>query len=150
MKRNRLFITICLIAATLLSACTNDEPIDGNTLPEGECPLEIASVTMNVESSSEPWGAKAPQTRVTETPDGMSSTWEWDGTERIGVQLYAGGDVATYTLNNDHTLTPDKTLYWKNKEQTTITAWYPVEKEVTLANQKDKLGPGEDFHSIKQ
>lgn len=122
----------------MLAACTQDEmPDNGNTLPEGKYPLEIASVTISVESSSEPWSANAPQTRVTESEDGNSSVWEWDGTEKIGVQLY--GDMATYTLNEGHTLTPDKTLYWKNKEQTTVTAWYPVETEVSLADQSSKL-----------
>lgn len=141
MKRNRFFTAIGLITAIWFSACTNDEPMDLNALPEGKYPLEIASVTMSVESSSEPWSANAPQTRVTESENGNSSVWEWNGTERIGVQLYADGDdnVATYTLNADKTLTSDKTLYWKNKEQTTVTAWYPVETEVSLANQKDKL-----------
>lgn len=141
MKTSRFFTAIGLITAVWFSACTNDEPMDDNALPEGKYPLEIASVTMSVESSSEPWNAKTPQTRVTENADGMSSVWEWDGTERIGVQLYADDDddVATYTLNADNTLTPDKTLYWKNKEQTTVMAWYPVETEVSLANQKDKL-----------
>lgn len=140
MKTSKFFTAIGLITAVWFSACTNDEPMDPNALPEGKYPLEIASVTMSVESSSEPWSAGVPQTRVAENADGMSSTWEWDGTERIGVQLYADDDdVATYTLNADKTLTPDKTLYWKNKEQTTVMAWYPVETEVSLANQKDKL-----------
>ena len=141
MKRNRFFTAIGLITAVWFSACTNDEPMNPNALPEGKYPLEIASVTMSVESSSEPWGADAPQTRVAESENGNSSVWEWNGTERIGVQLYADDDddVATYTLNADNTLTPDKTLYWENKEQTTVMAWYPVETEVSLANQKDKL-----------
>lgn len=143
MNRYRFFTAINWVAALLLtfSACTNDEPMNPNALPEGKYPLKIASVTMSVESSSEPWGADAPQTRVAENDtDGKSSVWEWDGTERIGVQLYADDDdVATYTLNADKTLTPDKTLYWKNKEQTTVVAWYPVETEVSLANQKNKL-----------
>lgn len=144
MKRNRIFTAIGLITAVWFSACTNEEPMDPNALPEGKYPLEIASVTMSVESSSEPWNAKTPQTRVTENADGMSSVWEWDGTERIGVQLYADDDdVATYTLNADKTLTPDKTLYWKNKEQTTVMAWYPAYEgesgTVSLADQSGKL-----------
>ena len=141
MKTSRFFTAIGLITAVWFSACTNDEPMDPSALPEGKYPLGIASVTMSVESSSKPWGADAPQTRVTESENGNSSVWEWNGTERIGVQLYADGDdnVATYTLNADKTLTSDKTLYWKNKEQTTVMAWYPVETEVSLVNQKDKL-----------
>lgn len=134
MNRQNILKTAIMLAATLLiAACTNDEMADSQpeTLPEGQYPLEIASVTMS---------ANAPQSRVVENSnDGMSSAWEWNGTEKIGVQLYADGDVATYTLNNNQTLTPDKTLYWKNTEQTTVMAWYPVETEVSLTNQKDKL-----------
>lgn len=127
-------------ALLLFAACTQDElPGNGNILPTGKYPLEIASVTMNVTHSQQPWSADAPQTRVSESDDRNSSVWDWDGTEKIGVQLYADGDVATYTLNNDRTLTPDKTLYWKDTKNTTVTAWYPVETEVSLANQKDKL-----------
>lgn len=143
MNRYRFFTAINWVVALLLtfSACTNDEPMDPNALPEGKYPLEIASVTMSVESSSEPWSANAPQTRVTESENGNSSVWEWNGTERIGVQLY--GDVATYTLNNNQTLTPDKTLYWENKEQTTVMAWYPAYEgesgTVSLADQSGKL-----------
>lgn len=146
MKRNRFFTAIGLITAVWFSACTNDEPMDPNTLPEGKYPLEIASVTMSVESSSKPWSTNAPQTRVTESDtDDKSSVWEWDDTERIGVQLYADDDdnVATYTLNADKTLTSDKTLYWKNKEQTTVMAWYPAYEgesgTVSLADQSGKL-----------
>lgn len=131
-----------MMTALLLTACTQDELVDGgNTLPEGKYPLEIASVTMDVTHSQQPWGVDAPQTRVSENTDGMSSKWDWDGKEQIGVQLYADVDdeVATYTLNTDHTLTPDKTLYWENTNQTTVTAWHPVETEVSLADQSGKL-----------
>ena len=124
----------------LLAACSQEELTEqGNTLPEGKYPLEIASVTMSVESGSETWGNGTPQTRVSENTDGKSSTWDWDGTEKIGVQLYADGDVATYTLNTNKTLTSDQALYWKDTKQTTVTAWYPVETEVSLADQSEKL-----------
>lgn len=119
----------------LLAACTNDELTDGDSLPEGKYPLEIASVNVTVESTTEPWGAKSPQTRVSENPDGNSSHWNWDGKEQIGVQLYADGDVATYTLNSGKTLTADKTLYWQNTQTTTINAWYPMNETVSLADQ---------------
>lgn len=140
MKKISFFTAIGLITAVWFSACTQDETMDDNTLPEGKYPLEIASVTMSVESSERPWNANAPQTRVAEnTTDGNSSTWEWNGSEKIGVQLYADGETATYTLNNDNTLTPDKTLYWKNTQQTTVNAWYPTDATVNLADQSKKL-----------
>lgn len=132
-----IFGTVVLL---LLAACTSDELAEqtGN-LPDGKYPLQITSVTMEAESSAELWGAKSPQTRVSENEDGMSSKFDWNGTEQIGVQLYADGDVATYTLNAGQTLTPDKTLYWKNTDKTNVTAWYPVATTVPLNNQKDKL-----------
>lgn len=134
-----LKITYAMMTALLLAACTQDDEPSGNTLPEGKYPLEIASVTMDVQGSQQPWSADAPQTRVSESEDGMSSHWDWNDTEQIGVQLYADGDVATYTLNTGKTLTSDKILYWKNTQSTTVSAWYPVETAVSLANQKDKL-----------
>lgn len=143
---DKMILNKCIFGAMLLSlaACTQDEmPDNGNTLPEGKYPLEIASVTMDVTHSQQPWSADAPQTRVSENTDGMSSKWDWDGKEQIGVQLYAGGDVATYTLNSNQKLTADKTLYWKDKEQTTVTAWYPAYEgesgTVSLADQSEKL-----------
>ena len=87
----------------LLAACTKDELADGDRLPEGQYPLEIAAVTLSVEGGeAQPWGA--PQTRVSENADGTGSVWEWDGSEMIGVQL--GDKTTTYTLNTDHTKLP--------------------------------------------
>lgn len=145
MNRQSILQTACLMAATLLmAACTQDEPTEqGMTLPEGQYPLEIASVAVSVEGSERPWGDNAPQTRVAENSDGNSSAWEWDGSEKIGVQLYADGETAVYTLNTNKSLTPDKTLYWKNTQQTTVTAWYPAYEggsgTVSLADQSEKL-----------
>lgn len=138
MNRQNILKTAIMLAATLLiAACTNDEMADSQpeTLPEGQYPLEIASVTMS---------ANAPQSRVVENSnDGMSSAWEWDNTEKIGVRLYEDGETATYTLNENLSLTSDKTLYWKNTEGATITAWYPTYEgesgTVSLANQSKKL-----------
>mgnify|MGYP002428955269 CR=1 FL=1 len=145
MKRSMLQTKFYLLSVVLsLAACTQDELADdSNTLPEGKYPLEIASVTMDVTHSQQPWTAKAPQTRVSESEDGMSSHWDWDGKEQIGVQLYAGGDVATYTLNSNRKLVTDKTLYWKDTKNTTVTAWYPAYEgesgTVPLDNQSDGL-----------
>lgn len=57
MNRNFKKIACFMATALLLTACSQDEMTDGNTLPEGKYPLQIASVTMNVESSEQPWGA---------------------------------------------------------------------------------------------
>ena len=88
MKKNRLFTTICLMAAILFTACTQDELAEqGTALPEGEYPLQIGSVSITAEASEEPW------TRVTEKPDGSGSVWQPD--DAITVSL--DGETATYT-----------------------------------------------------
>ena len=57
MKKYRLFPAICLAAALLLSACSQDELTENSTtLPEGEYPLQIGSVTLTAEVSEQPHG----------------------------------------------------------------------------------------------
>ena len=127
------------MAAILLAACTQDEPGgQGNELPYGEYPLQIGGVTLDVESSAEPWSAEEPQTRVTEdNTDGKSSVWQWNGSEMIGVRL--GNETATYTLNADKTLIADKQLYWTSTAPATVTAWYPTDETVDLSDQSNGL-----------
>ena len=125
--KKRHSIHVILAAAALLlamAACTKDELADGDRLPEGQYPLEIAAVTLSVEGGeAQPWGA--PQTRVSENADGTGSVWEWDGSEMIGVQL--GDKTTTYTLNTDHTLLADRQLYWTSTAPNQpVTAWYPA------------------------
>ena len=138
MKRNRLFPAICLAAALLLSACSQDEPTENSTaLPEGEYPLQIGSVTLTAEVSEQPW------TRVSENlTDGMSSVWA-DG-DRIGVRIGDNEETGIYVVNVDETtgnitVTPEKAVYWKDKQPATITAWYPVEKEIDFTQQDEGL-----------
>ena len=78
------------MAAALLTACTQDELAEqGNTLPDGEYPLQIGSVSITAEASEEPW------TRVTEKPDGSGSVWQ--PYDAITVSL--DGETATYTYD---------------------------------------------------
>lgn len=138
MKNNRLFTTICLMAAALFTACTQDELAEqGNTLPDGEYPLQIGSVSIDVKSSAEPWSEERPQTRVAENDNGTGSVWQWDGSEMIGVRL--GNETTTYTLNADKTLTTDQQLYWTSTDPATITAWYPTDETVNLSDQSEGL-----------
>ena len=144
MNRQRLIKTAyTALAALMLAACASDELTDGTVqdLPEGKYPLQISSVTMSAESTAQPWGADAPQTRVAESADGKGSEWEWNGSEQIGVKFYE--DEVTYTLNtvnNEKTLTTDKTLYWKNKNQLDVTAWYPAtDGKLYLSDQSKGL-----------
>lgn len=129
-----MILNKCIFGAMLLSlaACTQDELADGgNTLPEGKYPLEIASVTMDVTHSQQPWNA--PQTRVSENSDGMSSHWE--GGETIHVKL--GNQETTYEVtdaNGSLNLTGEQ-LYW-TKRTDNVTAWYPANGEILLNNQQ--------------
>ena len=118
-----------LVAALLLSACSQDELAENSTaLPEGEYPLQIGSVTLTVEVSEQPW------TRVSENlTDGMSS--EFKAGDAIGVSL--NGETATYTYDGT-AWTSEAPLYWKDKQPATITAWYPVEEEIDFTQQNVK------------
>ncbi len=104
------------MAAILLTACTQDELAEqGNTLPDGEYPLQIGSVSITAEASEEPW------TRVTEKPDGSGSVWQPG--DAITVSL--DGETATYTYDGS-AWTSDAPLYWKNTQPAEVTAWYPA------------------------
>lgn len=134
MKNNRLFTTICLMAAILLTACTQDELAEqGNTLPDGEYPLRIGSVSITAESSEEPW------TRVAENEtDGMGS--HWTGGERIGVRIAGSEETGIYQIKVDDagnvTVSPGKSVYWQSTQPAEVTAWYPAEaSRVSLGSQ---------------
>ena len=100
--------------------------------------MQIGGVTLDAESSAEPWSAERPQTRVTEdNTDGKSSVWQWDGLEKIRVQL--GNETADYTLNADQNLTADRQLYWTSTAPATVTAWYPTDETVNLSDQSNGL-----------
>lgn len=126
------------MAVALLAACSQDELAEqGNTLPDGEYPLQIGSVSITAESSAEPCSEERPQTRVAENDNGTGSVWQWDGSEMIGVRL--GDETTTYTLNADKTLTTDQQLYWTSAAPATVTAWYPTDESVDLSDQSEGL-----------
>lgn len=134
----RLLAWALLLATGLLTACLQDELADGNgtSLPEGKYPLQIGSVTLTAEVDGQPWSTGAPQTRVSENPDGNSS--HWDGGEIITVQL-SDKQTTTYEVNTDGTLTlTGEQLYW-TKRTDNVTAWYPGSGTIDLSNQSDRL-----------
>lgn len=114
------------MAAILFTACTQDELVEqGNTLPDGEYPLQIGSVSITAESSEEPW------TRVAENEtDGMGS--HWTGGERIGVRIGDNEETGIYTIKVDDagnvTVEPETPVYWKNTQTADVTAWYPADR----------------------
>ena len=138
MNKRTLLSILPAAALLLLSACTQDEPGgQGNELPYGEYPLQISGVTLDVESSAEPWSTEEPQTRVAENDNGTGSVWQWDGSEKIRVQL--GDETADYTLNVGPILTADKQLYWTSTAPATVTARYPTDETVNLSDQSNAL-----------
>ncbi len=151
MKRNKTHLLRSLAAAVLLctglASCSQDELANtqGEPLPEGKYPLEIASVSLSAEVTDEPWGANhAPQTRVAENPDGNSSKWEYG--DKIHVLINGGGfadEELVCTLDADGQVKEySKTLYWKDTSPATYTAWYDTadqDGKVDLSDQSNKL-----------
>ena len=126
-------------AALLLAmaACTTDELADGNRLPEGQYPLEIARITLGVEGGeAQPWGT--PQTRVSEIADGTGSVF--DAGDLFAVQIDGKEEVGTYALQDDHTVRAETPLYWYDRNNHTVTAWYPAtDGTIDLGNQSQSL-----------
>ena len=138
--KKRHSIHLLLAAAALLlatAACTKDEQADGDRLPEGQYPLQIAAVTLSVEGGeAQPWGA--PQTRVSETENGMGS--KWDGDEEIDVQIEGSTETATYTVQDDGTVSSNAPLYWSDRKTHTVTAWYSAtDGTLDLSDQTNGL-----------
>ena len=138
--KKRHSIHLLLAAAALLlatAACTKDELADGDRLPEGQYPLEIARITLGVEGGeAQPWGA--PATRVSETVDGTGS--KFDAGDPFAVQIDGEGEVGTYTVQDDGTATSDAPLYWSDRDDHTVTAWYPAtDGTLDLGDQSQSL-----------
>ena len=138
--KKRHSIHLLLAAAALLlatAACTKDELADGDRLPEGQYPLEIARITLGVEGGeAQPWGA--PATRVSEKEDGNSS--KFDAGDQFAVQIDGEEKVGTYTVQDDNTVRAEKPLYWYDCNDHTVTAWYPAtDGTIDLGNQSQSL-----------
>ena len=139
--KKRHSIHLLLAAAALLlatAACTKDELADGDRLPEGQYPLEIARITLSVEGGeAQPWGA--PATRVSEIADGNSS--KFDADDKFAVQIDGKEEVGTYTVRDDGTATSDAPLYWTNTTPNrTVSAWYPAtDGTLDLGDQSQSL-----------
>lgn len=129
---NKKILLRLIFGATLLllAACTQDDVTDENVLPEGQYPLEIASVTMSVESSEQPWSANAPQTRVTESEDGNSSVWKKNDVFYVKFEGY--DEVGTYKITEAGTVEAVTPIYWHNTTQSgKVTAWYTSPSAIT-------------------
>lgn len=138
--KKRHSIHLLLAAAALLlatTACTKDELADGNRLPEGQYPLEIARITLGVEGGeAQPWGA--PATRVSETVDGTGS--EFSADDKFAVQIDGKEEVGTYAVQDNNTVKAEAPLYWSDTGKHTVTAWYPAKSgTLDLSDQSQSL-----------
>ena len=139
--KKRHSIHVILAAAALLlamAACTKDELADGDRLPEGQYPLEIARITLDVEGGeAQPWGT--PQTRVSEIADGNSS--KFDADDKFAVQIDGKDEVGTYAVQDNNTVKAEIPLYWSDRDEDhTVTAWYPAtDGTLDLGDQSQSL-----------
>ena len=122
--KKRHSIHLLLAAAALLlatAACTKDELADGDRLPDGQYPVEIARITLGVEGGeAQPWGA--PATRVSENGDGTGSVFS--AGDRFAVQI--DGEEGIYIVQDNNTIKAESPLYWSDTGEHTVTAWYPA------------------------
>lgn len=138
--KKRHSIHLLLAAAALLlatAACTKDELADDDRLPEGQYPVEIARITLGVEGGeAQPWGT--PATRVSETADGTGSVF--DTGDPFAVQIDGKEEVGTYIVQDNNTVKAENPLYWSDRNDHTVTAWYPAtDGTIDLGNQSQSL-----------
>ena len=136
--KKRHSIRILLAAAALLlatAACTKDELADGDRLPEGQYPVEIARITLGVEGGeAQPWGT--PATRVSEFADGTGSVFS--AGDRFAVQI--NGEEGIYIVQDNNTVKAETPLYWSDTGEHTVTAWYPAKSgTLDLGDQSQRL-----------
>ena len=146
MRRTRHFL-YSLLAASLMTACTQDEQA-GNALPEGEYPLVL----------------NAGGLQVTATPDTRGIfEGDWSDVTRIAVtEISTDADKMTYKVTPaaDYStaelapLDEANTIWWNSTDEVkTIIAWHPVDKEMpqvggswtVTADQRDGIPVDEDL-----
>ena len=145
--RKMRHILYSLLAASLMTACTQDEHT-GCSLPEGRVPMVLNAGGLQVTATPDTRGifdgdwSDVTQIAVTET-----STDE-------GKKTYTVTPAADYSTAE---LAPEdeaNTIWWNyNDEVKTITAWHPVDKEMpqvggswtVTADQRDGIPVDEDL-----
>ena len=121
-------ISMCGAALLLFSSCSNEELTYGNSLPDGEYPLELSAVVVNSDGEV--------QSRVAENADGSGSVFTTD--DVFSIKIANSHIVGSFKYNGAEfeAVTP---LYWETKNTATITAWYPAETSVSLSDQSSGL-----------
>ena len=139
--KKRHSIHLLLAAAALLlatAACTKDELADGDRLPEGQYPLEIARITLGVEGGeAQPWGT--PQTRVSEIADGNSS--KFDADDKFAVQIDGKDETGIYTVQDDCSIKAESPLYWSDTGEQPSPPGIPPRAAPSTSATKAKVLP---------
>lgn len=134
MKRTLLLSAACL-AATLFTACTQDDAVLLPEAPEG-IPMTFTAKGLN------PTAATTTGTRA--TVDG-----DWKGVTAVAIQI--GNEVKEYrvTPSSDNltaTLSSDDPHYWAGGSSVTVSAWWPyTDGQVsmpTVTVKADQRGDG--------
>ena len=85
---------------------------------------------------AQPWGT--PQTRVSEIADGTGS--EFSAGDLFAVQIDGKDETGIYTMQDDNTVKAETPLYWSDRNDHTVTAWYPAtDGTIDLGNQSQSL-----------
>ena len=63
---------------------------------------------------------------------------KWDGDEEIGVQIEGSTETATYIVQANGTVTSNAPLYWSDRDDHTVNAWYPA-TPLDLSDQTNGL-----------
>ena len=131
--------TLLLCIFLLAVSCEEDSSTQPQSLPENLYPLQISSITLNVEMDGQPW------TRVSESADGQGSVW--DNGDEFYVKFDDYDGTGTYRVVDAAAdeVEPVTPLYWQSATQDgNLTAWHTTplptaNGTIDLSNQTDGL-----------
>ena len=137
--RHRLFFPAATALLFALAACTQDELVGDNRLPEGEYPVVIRATGLSVEATP----LAAPSTRA--AVDG-----DWQGVTSVALKMGDAVKEYTVTASTDFksaTLSRENDpYYWTSRDPITISAWWPFDNAditqmpaVKVAEDQSKL-----------
>lgn len=108
-----------------MTACTQEELMDGDVLPEGLYPVEIASVSIGGEVGVQPWGADAPQTRAVDGEYEGEIRTLWQKGDIFYTKFKDGDGIGSYTVTGIGGINRGKTLYWRSTtREETLVSWF--------------------------
>ncbi|WP_455664424.1 fimbrillin family protein [Phocaeicola sp.] len=115
---SRLWLLIATIAGICTSCSDITDSGGDSSLPDGKYPMTFTAAMDGL-------------TATRATTDNNS---QWTGNEAINIQV--GNNSKTYTANSNGALTCADGFYWQDKNSVNVTAWYPVDFNLTnIADQ---------------